>query len=376
MKLKTINRRIPTKEEGVFYKDIVDENSKAVDKIYLVRYRENGKDRLVTIGKHSQGIRLAFCKKKRNEFLNNVRLGEDVQVQTKQKKAFTFENAFEHYIEWAKENKKTWKHNDYQVYHKHLAHHVGHKSLTSLKPTDFENLKQIKTKEEYKPKTVHHILATARHIINYAIKHELVKNYTNPIANGRVRMPKVDNAKAGFLTREQADKLLDILKENNSKTLYRLTILLLYTGARFSEITTLRWDHINFANRLIYFKPTKDGNPRHIYITDRVLEILEELRDEQSCELVIPSKNNKQIDKMPRQWQSVVDEMLPNNKNADKFKITPHSLRHTHASWLALSGMGILQIKEQLGHKKLDMTMRYSHLIPDERHRQTIEVFY
>jgi integrase len=52
-----------------------------------------------------------------------------------------------------------------------------------------------------------------------------------------------------------------------------------------------------------------------------------------------------------------------------------HSLRHTHASWLAIAGMNILEIKEQLGHKKLDMTLRYSHLIPSQRHKQTLTVF-
>ena len=63
---------------------------------------------------------------------------------------------------------------------------------------------------------------------------------------------------------------------------------------------------------------------------------------------------------MPKQWQILVDELLPNNKKAGKYKITTHSLRHTHASWMAMSGISILHIKEQLGHKKLDMTMRYS----------------
>ena len=47
--------------------------------------------------------------------------------------------------------------------------------------------------------------------------------------------------------------------------------------------------------------------------------------------------------------------------------VTKHSLRHTHASWMALAGADILQIKEQLGHKKLDMTLRYTHLIPSQR---------
>jgi integrase len=67
--------------------------------------------------------------------------------------------------------------------------------------------------------------------------------------------------------------------------------------------------------------------------------------------------------------------MIEGNKTAGKHRITVHNLRHTHASWLALAGADILHIKEQLGHKKLDMTLRYAHLIPNQRHDLTRQVF-
>ncbi len=39
--LKVLQKKISTKYEGVFYKEIVNENNKVVDKIFLIRYREN-----------------------------------------------------------------------------------------------------------------------------------------------------------------------------------------------------------------------------------------------------------------------------------------------------------------------------------------------
>jgi len=42
-------------------------------------------------------------------------------------------------------------------------------------------------------------------------------------------------------------------------------------------------------------------------------------------------------------------------------------LRHTFASWLAISGVSIFVIKELLGHKKIEMTMRYAHLAPEQK---------
>jgi integrase len=39
-----------------------------------------------------------------------------------------------------------------------------------------------------------------------------------------------------------------------------------------------------------------------------------------------------------------------------------HDLRHTCASYLAMSGASLLEIAEVLGHKKLEMVKRYAHL--------------
>ena len=50
---KMQSKRIPIKEEGFFYKSIINEKAKEVDKAYIIRYRENDTDKLKTIGKHS-----------------------------------------------------------------------------------------------------------------------------------------------------------------------------------------------------------------------------------------------------------------------------------------------------------------------------------
>lgn len=71
----------------------------------------------------------------------------------------------------------------------------------------------------YKPRTVQLILGLARQIINHAINNELIINYANPISKGKVKMPVFDNKQIGFLTKEQAKKLLEILKAKPSSLL-------------------------------------------------------------------------------------------------------------------------------------------------------------
>ena len=342
------------------------------DYAYYITYKDlNNKLKRVKIGEKSQGITEHYCYRKRAELINVVRLDEDPQQIVKgRKKLFTFKNAYDDYIVWAKGNKSSWS-RDEQLFRTHMKS-LHDYNLIDLKPKDFEALKQKKLKT-LSVRSVEYMLAVARQIINHAIKNELVKGYNNPISGGRVKIPKPDNMKVAFLTQEQVDSLFDMLENRESKISYYLTVLLLYTGARFIEVATLTWNDINFFQRLIYFKATKNGNARQVYMTDLVYEILQKLA--KNTKYIFLDTNGSHMLRMPRQWQLLVDDMIEGNTTAGKYRITVHSLRHTHASWMALAGADILQIKEQLGHKKLDMTLRYAHLIPSQRHKVIKGIF-
>jgi integrase len=45
-----------------------------------------------------------------------------------------------------------------------------------------------------------------------------------------------------------------------------------------------------------------------------------------------------------------------------------HDLRHSAASYLAMSGASLAEIAEILGHKTLSMVKRYSHLSDSHKH--------
>lgn len=368
-------KKASSKYPGIFINEYKNGNV-----AYYINYRnEEGTPTLKKVGMKTKqsNYTIMDAYDRLIEVKHKIATGEELPKVVQRKAKVLFEDIFEDYLNWAKANKKTWKHNDLLVYNKHLSY-LAKSDPRTLKPKDFEELKQKKLTEVDKktgrvlaPKTVQHILATARHIFNHAIKNELIKNLTNPIGSGRVRMPKVENQKIGFFTKEKAQELLELLQQRENKRLYELTTLLLFTGARFSEVARLTWSDINFNTNLIYFASSKDGNARYIKMSNRVLEVVNTLYKNKINNLVIPTINGNKYEKMPKEWQIEVDKLIPGNDNTNKDRLTTHSLRHTHASWLAQSGVDILHIKEQLGHKKIETTMRYSHLIDDRRHQAT-----
>ena len=368
-------KKASSKYPGIFINEYKNGNV-----AYYINYRnEEGTPTLKKVGMKTKqsNYTIMDAYDRLIEVKHKIATGEELPKVVQRKAKVLFEDIFEDYLNWAKANKKTWKHNDLLVYNKHLSY-LAKSDPRTLKPKDFEELKQKKLTEVDKktgrvlaPKTVQHILATARHIFNHAIKNELIKNLTNPIGSGRVRMPKVENQKIGFFTKEKAKELLELLQQRENKRLYELTTLLLFTGARFSEVARLTWSDINFNTSLIFFASSKDGNARYIKMSNRVLEVVNTLYKNKINNLVIPTINGNKYEKMPKEWQIEVDKLILGNDDANKDRLTTHSLRHTHASWLAQSGVDILHIKEQLGHKKIETTMRYSHLIDDRRHQAT-----
>lgn len=374
------------KYEGVWINEL-----KNGDISYYINYRnEQGKPVKVQVGKKTAtsdfSVRDAYAKL--IEIKYKLQHDQDPVIKSGRVAKLKLDDLWEEFFKYAKANKKSWT-IDAQNYNKHIKPVFGNKAVKNLKSLDFENFKQDLFAKGLEAQTVKHQLTLVRTILNYAIKHDLVKNFINPLANGKVKMPEIDNKRQAYLTKEQAKEILEILKSIHKPT-YHLTVLLLFTGARFSEITgassqknktgvetPLRWSDVNFNNNTIYFKKTKNGNDRHIAINDILLETMQYLYENKINDNVMTNSAGGIILRMPDYFMTAVEAVIPRNKERDsKYKITAHSLRHTHASWLAEAGLDILQIKEQLGHKNIEMTMRYAHLIPNIRHRTTRELLF
>jgi len=136
---------------------------------------------------------------------------------------------------------------------------------------------------------------------------------------------------------------------------YDLVIVLMDTGARYSEITKLEWTSINLDDRTIRLWRPKVRNESVLYMTDRVYTVLARRYSNRASPYLFPNRNGG-----PRNTAT-----LPIRKAFQRAGIegcTVHTFRHTHATRLIQNGLSIYEVKEILGHTEISTTMRYAHL--------------
>lgn len=221
------------KYEGVWINEL-----KNGDISYYINYRdESGKPVKVQVGKKAAtsdfSVKDAYAKL--IEVKYKLQHDQEPVIKSGRVAKLKLDDLWHEFFIYAKANKKSWT-IDEQNYNKHIKPIFGNKSVKSLSSLDFEKFKQDLFAKGLEAQTVKHQLTLVRTIINYALKHDLIKNFTNPLSNGKVKMPDIDNKRQAYITKKEAKEILDILKSIHPLT-YHLTVLLFFIGARFSEIT-------------------------------------------------------------------------------------------------------------------------------------------
>ncbi|MGN7874369.1 site-specific integrase [Roseateles sp. 22389] len=150
---------------------------------------------------------------------------------------------------------------------------------------------------------------------------------------------------------------------------YDLTILLIDTGARYSEIAQIEWKAIDLAKGEIHLYRSKVKNESVLALTKRSAAILARRRDEMRNDrrFVFEREGGGARNYCPRAFNSAC-------KRARIDGITLHSLRHMWASRAAQNGLSLGEIQQQLGHSTIQMSMRYSHLMPNQASRKAADI--
>ena len=175
-------------------------------------------------------------------------------------------------------------------------------------------------------------------------------------------------------------------------------------GLRLSELTRLRVKDIDFDNRLLYVRSGKGDKDRNTLLPEAVipqlkshLESVRALhRSDLSAgggEVYLPTAIDRKYLNAATEWKwqyvFPADNLSrdPRSGKARRHHISDkavqhgmrqaleksdipkqasiHTLRHSFATHLLMNGVNVRQVQEYLGHKNLETTMIYTHIVKE-----------
>lgn len=204
--------------------------------------------------------------------------------------------------------------------------------------------------------------------LNIILKHTYRWGWigSNPI-DRVTRITNADKARVRFLDDNERKALLKSCKRSPNPQLYPIVFFALCTGARKSEILKLTLKDLCFERQVAILWETKNKETRKIPIVTHLMDVLKihlEWREQHVNRIpggsifLFPREDGQLPIDIRKAWENARDK-------AGIIDFRFHDLRHSAASYLAMSGASQLEIAEVLGHKTLQMVKRYSHLSED-----------
>ena len=229
------------------------------------------------------------------------------------------------------------------------------KMLRQVLPGDIERYlaERIKIRA---PATVNRELAFIKRVFNVAIDDGHVE--TNPAR--RVRLYKENNARVRYLTDDELPHLRSAIGEEQ----WLLVAFALNTGLRQGEQFGLRWDCVDSTTKLITIPRSKSGETRRVPMNEATEGILARLRANSRGPFVFASETGTTALDAKNYMNRVFRPAL---RSAGIQNFRWHDLRHTFASRLVMAGVDIRTVQELMGHKTIEMTLRYAHLSPEHQ---------
>ena len=323
-------------------------------KVYYIAYSAGGRWIRQAVGESRKLAETVLGKRKAE-----VREGKFLDVKKNEK--IRFEDFADEYLEIHSKFKKSYN-TDKKIIGL-LKNFLGGKYLYGITSLDVERLKSVrakhtvmraKVKKTISPATVNRALAVLKSIFNKAILWGKIER--NPCKG--VEMFKVNNRRLRFLEQEEIPKLLS----NCCEHLKPIVIVALNTGMRKGEILKLKWHDIDIKRNIITLLDTKNGEKREVSMNEVAEKALIAVSKHPDSPYIFCNKDGKPYGDIKKSFLTAI-------KKSDIIDFHFHDLRHTFASQLVMAGVGLNTVRELLGHKSLEMTIRYSHLSPDHKKR-------
>lgn len=237
---------------------------------------------------------------------------------------------------------------------------ISELDLMAVRRSHVDVFARIREQAGDSPATAARRLAAVSSLYRYAV----TEGQLNASPADHVRRPAVDQdtTTTAALTRREAEDLLTVARMHSPRA-GALVDLLLTTGMRISEALTARVSGLS-SDRLVITR--KGGKAAAVWLTERTVEALRAITETTGEEVARGDEPDALIfttgSDGPWDRTDVAKLLVRLGRQAGISKrVTPHVLRHTHATLALEHGVPLHHLQDSLGHKDPRTTRRYDH---------------
>jgi integrase len=248
----------------------------------------------------------------------------------------------------------------------HWKERLGAYTLATPSLSDLIGRERDRLQVEYglAPATVNRYLASLSVAFSNAVQEwKWLPHSMNPMPS--VTKKPEPKGRVRFLSDEERTRLLDACRQSEYKPLYLMVLFALTTGMRRGELLGLRWTDMDLERHdkhgnpapIATLKNTKNGDTRSVPVIPEVVTLLTQhgkVRKLGNAQVFV-SDGASEIWSFDKAWYAAL-------KAAKVTDFRWHDLRHSAASYVAMSHGTLSEIAALLGHRQLSMVARYSHL--------------
>lgn len=256
--------------------------------------------------------------------------------------------------------------------------HAAREALATLpalcyKGRDHEGRRILKPRTDVSksPATVNRYMAAISAVFSWSIRERLTpRGWMNPcFSRAGIKRFTEPRGRVRFLARDELERLLEACRAQAAppgKTraprgaryprLHALVLTALCTGMRKGELLGLKWGDVDLEAGCAYLGSTKNGDRRAVVLLAQVVDALQPFEGEAQRYVFGSMRTHQRTPaEITTAWRAALARA-----DIDNFHF--HDTRHCCASYLAQHGTPLNVIQKILGHRKIDMTLRYAHL--------------
>jgi site-specific recombinase XerD len=257
---------------------------------------------------------------------------------------------------------------NYQHYLSRLLNFFGDCSVKTIKLEQIQDYRLylnrqkfgVQLKELSKKTQNYHVIAV-RALLKY-----LTKNDIDCLAPEKIELMNTVKRTVDFLEPTEINKLLETFSGSKviDKRNKAICELLFATGLRISELRALNKKQFLNDSQSITITG-KGGKSRIVFFSPRALQAIKSYLDLRTDEFEPLFINHKRKENAQSRLSAYsMQEMVRKHAHLAGInkKVTPHTLRHSFATFLLDNGADLRSVQELLGHSSITTTQIYTHL--------------